>query len=37
MDEVQRYTGRKVTVEDFRSVRTVGDLAGVMQRLMNGA
>jgi acyl carrier protein len=37
MDEVQRHTGRKVSVEDFRSVRTVGDLAGVMQRLMNGA
>jgi acyl carrier protein len=37
MDEVQRYTGRKVSVEDFRSVRTVGDLAGVMHRLMSGA
>jgi acyl carrier protein len=36
MDEVQRHTGRKVTVEDFRSVHTVGDLAGVMQRLLNG-
>jgi acyl carrier protein len=37
MDEVQRHTGRKVSVEDFRSVRTVGDLAGVMQRLLNSA
>lgn len=35
MDEVQKYTGRKVTPEDFRSVRTVGDLAAVMQRLMS--
>lgn len=35
MDEVQRHTGRKVSPEDFRSVRTVGDLAAVMQRLMN--
>jgi acyl carrier protein len=35
MDEVQKYTGRKVTPEDFRSVRTVGDLAAVMQRLMH--
>lgn len=35
MDEVQKYTGRKVTPEDFRSVRTVSDLAAVMQRLMN--
>lgn len=35
MDEVQKHTGRKVTPEDFRSVRTVGDLATVMQRLMH--
>ena len=35
MDEVQKHTGRKVTPEDFRSVRTVGDLAAVMQRLTN--
>lgn len=34
MDEVQKHTGRKVTPEVFRSVRTVGDLATVMQRLM---
>jgi acyl carrier protein len=33
MDEVQKHTGRKVTPEDFRSVRTVGDLAAVVQRL----
>jgi acyl carrier protein len=35
MDEVQKHTGRKVTPEDFRAVRTVGDLAAVMKRLMN--
>lgn len=35
MDEVQKYTGRKATPADFRSVRTVGDLVVVMQRLMN--
>ena len=35
MDEVQKHSGRKVTPEDFRSVRTVADLAAVMQRLMN--
>jgi acyl carrier protein len=35
MDEVQKHTGRKVTPEDFRSVRTVSDLATVVQRLMN--
>jgi acyl carrier protein len=35
MDEVQRHTGRKVTPEDFHSVRTVGDLVAVMQRLLH--
>ena len=34
MDEVNKYTGRKATPEDFRSVRTVSDLAAVMQRLI---
>lgn len=33
MDEVQRFAGQKVTAEDFRSVRTVGDLVGVIDRL----
>ncbi len=33
MDHVRRYTGRKVTAEDFRSVRTVGDLTAVIERL----
>jgi acyl carrier protein len=33
MDEVQQFTGKKVTAEDFRSVRTVGDLVAVMERL----
>lgn len=35
MDEVQKHTGRKVTPEDFRSVRTVSDLAMVVQRLLH--
>ena len=35
MDEVQKHTGRKVTPEDFRSVRTVNDLALVVQRLLH--
>ena len=35
MDEVQKHTGRKVQPEDFRSVRTVSDLAAVMQRLLH--
>jgi acyl carrier protein len=33
MDHVRRYTGHKVTAEDFRSVRTVSDLASVIERL----
>ena len=37
MDEVQKHTGRKVTPADFRSVRTVSDLATVVQRLMRVA
>lgn len=37
MDEVQKHTGRKVTPEDFRSVRTVNDLATVVQRLLHAA
>jgi len=36
MDQVRRYTGRKVSAEDFRSVRTVGDLVAVVQRLQQG-
>lgn len=34
MDHVRRYTGKKVSAEDFRSVRTVDDLVGVVQRLL---
>jgi acyl carrier protein len=34
MDHVRRYTGRKVSAEDFRSVRTVDDLVAVVQRLL---
>ena len=34
MEEVHRYTGQKATSEDFRAVRTVGDLVAVMQRML---
>lgn len=34
MDHVRRYTGKKVSAEDFRSVRTVDDLVSVVQRLL---
>jgi len=33
MEEIRHFTGKKVTVEDFRSVRTVADLVEVLQRL----
>jgi len=36
MDAIRRFTGKKVTAEDFRSVRTVGDLVGVIHRLEQG-
>jgi acyl carrier protein len=36
MDEIRRFTGKKVTAEDFRSVRTVGDLIAVIHRLEQG-
>jgi acyl carrier protein len=34
MDHVRRQTGKKVSADDFRTVRTVGDLVVVMQRLL---
>lgn len=34
VDRVRRATGRKVAAEDFRSVRTVSDLAQTVERLM---
>ena len=33
MEEIRHFTGKKVTVEDFRAVRTVSDLVDVLQRL----
>ena len=37
IDQVRRYTGKKLSAEDFRSVRTVGDLADVVYRLVQEA
>jgi acyl carrier protein len=37
MDEVQRFAGCKVTAEDFRAVRTVGDVVEVIDRLQRAA
>jgi acyl carrier protein len=33
IDRVRRVIGKKVAPEDFRSVRTVGDLVQVLERL----
>ena len=34
LDRVRRLTGRKVSGEEFRTVRTVGDLVTVIERLV---
>jgi acyl carrier protein len=34
MDGLRRHTGKKMTAEDFRSVRTVGDLVEAVYRLV---
>ena len=36
IDRVRRVIGRKVTPEDFRAVRTVGDLVQAIERLSKG-
>jgi acyl carrier protein len=33
LDQVRRFTGKKVSSDDFRAVRTVGDLVSVIERL----
>jgi acyl carrier protein len=34
MDRLKRFTGKKLSAEDFRSVRTVGDLVLAIERLV---
>jgi acyl carrier protein len=34
MDGLRRQTGKKISAEDFRSVRTVGDLVEAVYRLV---
>jgi acyl carrier protein len=34
MDGLRRHTGKKMSAEDFRSVRTVGDLVEAVYRLV---
>lgn len=35
MEHMRKFTGRKVTATDFRSVHTVDDLVQVVQRLLS--
>jgi acyl carrier protein len=35
MDRLRRQTGRKISIESFRSVRTVGDLVEAIHKLVN--
>jgi len=35
LDRVKRVTGRKISADDFRSVRTVGDLVETLHRIMS--
>jgi acyl carrier protein len=36
IERMRRVIGRKVSPEDFRSVRTVGDLVAAIERLQKG-
>jgi len=36
VDHMKRATGRKISAEAFRSVRTVGDLVRATERVLNG-
>ena len=33
IDRIRRYTGKKISGEEFRSVRTIGELVTVIERL----
>ena len=37
IDRVRRSTGQKISAQDFRSVRTVGDLVEVMHSLLRSS
>lgn len=36
LDRLRRQTGRKISADDFRSVRTVGNLVDAVHALVNG-
>ncbi|CAM3653338.1 Acyl carrier protein 2 [Pseudomonas reidholzensis] len=37
IDHIKRQTGKKISAEDFKSVRTVGDVVDAVFRLVNSA
>ncbi|EKT4467994.1 acyl carrier protein [Pseudomonas juntendi] len=37
IDHIKRQTGKKITAEDFKSVRTVEDVVEAVHRLVNSA
>ena len=37
IDHIKRQTGKKISAEDFKSVRTVGDVVEAVFRLVNTA
>jgi len=34
IDHLKRQTGRKIAVEDFKAVRTVGDVVAAVERML---
>ena len=34
--ELKTYTGKKIAPEDFKSVRTVGDIVDAVENVLNG-
>ncbi|MDE1197861.1 acyl carrier protein [Pseudomonas sp. Bc-h] len=37
IDHIKRKTGKKIAAEEFKSVRTVGDVVDAVHRLVNAA
>ncbi|MCF1488423.1 acyl carrier protein [Pseudomonas mosselii] len=37
IDHIKRQTGKKIAADDFKSVRTVGDVVEAVHRLVNPA
>ncbi|MEN8641527.1 acyl carrier protein [Pseudomonas sichuanensis] len=37
LDHIKRKTGKKISAEDFKSVRTVSDVVEAVHRLVNSA